>query len=601
MALGQRGGGPRVSEHARTRRRLAATIIVVVAIVAAFGVRLVDIQVVRAEQLAQESEARRSIQSPLYGARGDILDREGTVLADSVFRYDITVSPRFVKDYVTIDAATSEPVRHTVWEGLSKIAGLTGEDPGELLSMIESELAENPDDDFAYLARYVTTEVFQAVRDLGVPWVYFQRLPSRTYPNGQVAGNLVGFLGTDGPQTGLEYRLNDCLEARDGFSTYERGADGVRLPGTTVVEQEPVDGGTLNLTIDADVQWFAQQAIAEEGARLGADWATAMVVRVEDGQIIAAADWPTVDPNDVDGTSPDNLGSRIFSSPYEPGSTIKPLTFASMFDAGVTTPTDRVIAPHSYATVGSYRIGDAWDHGDLRLTAAGVLMNSSNTGTAVLSERLSRQQRYDYLTRFGLGESTAVDFLGEESGRIRDPATIDGHSAITQMFGQGMTATSAQVASAYQTIANGGVRAPLTLVTGCTHPDGSTTDLPQESLTRVVSDDAARATVNILESVVTEGWLRPILEIPGYRVAAKTGTAEVAEAGSYGDERIVSVAGIAPADDPQFVVVVTYVRPDTMKTSAAAAPTFRMIMTQVLKTFRVPPSTQRATAYPLTW
>ena len=117
----------------------------------------------------------------------------------------------------------------------------------------------------------------------------------------------------------------------------------------------------------------------------------------------------------------------------------------------------------------------------------------------------------------------------------------------------------------------------------------------------MVSESAARAMVGILEEVVTEGWLRPILEIPGYRVAAKTGTAEVADASGYGDERIVSVAGMAPADDPQFVVVVTYVRPDTMKTSAAAAPTFRTIMTQVRKTYWVPPSTQQATAYPLTW
>jgi len=588
-------------EQRRTRRRLAATILVVVAIVAAFGVRLVDIQVVRAEQLAQESEARRSIPVALHGARGDIVDRRGAVLADSVFRYDITVSPRFVKDYDTLDEETGELTTRTVWEALTGIAAITGEDPAAMLALIEGELAEDPDDDHAYLVRGVETDVFQAVRDLGVPWVYSERVPSRTYPNGQVAGNLVGFMGTDGPLAGVELGLDECLASSPGSSTYERGADGVQLPGTTIVQEEAVNGGTLHLTIDADVQWFAQQAIAEEGARIGADWATAMVVSVDDGHVIAAAEWPSVDPNDVDGSESDDRGSRIFAAPYEPGSTIKTLSFAAMFDAGVTTPSDQVIAPRSYPTIGSYRIGDAWDHGDLRLTSAGVLMNSSNTGTAVLSERLSLQQRHDYLTRFGLGESTGVGFLGEAGGNVRDPDSIDGHSAVTQMFGQGMTATSAQVASAYQAIANGGVHTPLTLVTGCDHADGSTTHVAASEPTRVVSESAARATVGILEEVVTEGWLRPILEIPGYRVAAKTGTAEVADASGYGDERIVSVAGMAPADDPQFVVVVTYVRPDTMKTSAAAAPTFRTIMTQVLKTYRVPPSTQQATAYPLTW
>ena len=191
--------------------------------------------------------------------------------------------------------------------------------------------------------------------------------------------------------------------------------------------------------------------------------------------------------------------------------------------------------------------------------------------------------------------------MGEEPGTVREPDSIDGHSAVTQMFGQGMTVTSAQVASAYQAIANGGVRHPLTLVTSCEYPDGSSTHVPAQEPVRVVSESAARSTVDILESVATDGWLRSSLQVPGYRVAAKTGTAEVAEFGSYGDERIVSVAGMAPADDPEFVVITTFVKPDTMKTSAAAAPAFQSIMTQVLGTYRVSPSTQPATRYPLTW
>ncbi|MDO9589918.1 MAG: penicillin-binding transpeptidase domain-containing protein, partial [Microcella sp.] len=189
----------------------------------------------------------------------------------------------------------------------------------------------------------------------------------------------------------------------------------------------------------------------------------------------------------------------------------------------------------------------------------------------------------------------------EESGWVRDAADIHGHSALTQMYGQGMSPTSAQIASAYQALANGGVRMPLTMVTGCEHPDGSTTHTPSDEGVRVVSESAARTTVSMLESVATDTYIGSAVSIPGYRVAAKTGTAEVSEFGRYTDDRIVSVAGIAPADDPQFVVVVTYGRPDTMKTSAAAAPSFRSIMTQVLKTFRVEPSTQAAPRLPITW
>jgi len=446
-----------------------------------------------------------------------------------------------------------------------------------------------------------TTETFQAIRALRVPWVYFERQPSRTYPNGQVAGNLVGYLGTDGPQSGLEYRLNDCLEATHGSSTYERGADGVKLPGTTVVQQEAVDGGTLQLTIDADVQWFAQQTIAEQAMAIGADWATAWVVRVDDGHVIAAADWPTVDPNDVDGTARENWGARSFSEPFEPGSIFKAMTFAALLDAGVTSPGEQLVVPGRLPTIANYSITDAWAHGDLRLTSTGVLMRSSNVGTSILSSRLSAQQRHDYLSAFGIGEQTAVDFLGESNGMLRSAESIDGHGTLTQMFGQGVTATSAQIASAYQALANGGVRQPLTLVTGCEHADGTMTHIPATDGVRAVSEAAADTTVAMLESVATDSAIASLVSIPGYRVAAKTGTAEVAQNGRYTDERIISVAGLAPADDPQFVVVVTYGRPDTMKTSATAAPTFRSIMTQVLKTFRVEPSTQPAPRLPITW
>lgn len=590
-----------VTVESRTRRRLAAWMLILAIVLSAFVVRLVDIQVVRAEQLAQESEARRSIPTTIHGARGDIVDARGVVLADSVFRYDITVSPRFVADFRRTDPDTGDRVTVTVAEAMASVAAIVEGDPIAMLTDIQAQLAENPQDDHAYLARGVTPEGFEQVRELGIPWVYWERIPARTYPNGQIAGNLVGFLGTDGPQTGLEYRLNDCLQATDGQATYERGADGVKLPGTTVVAQDAVDGGTLHLTIDADVQWFAQQAIAERATEIGAEWATAVVVRVSDGHLIAAADWPTVDPNNVNGTAPENLGSRVFTWPYEPGSTMKSATFAALFDSGVATLTDQIIAPRRYSTIAGFQIGDAVDTGDTRYTAAGVLMNSSNTGTAVLSERLSLQQRYDYLQAFGFGEPTDVGFLGEEPGSVPDPSSVDGHTAVTQMFGQGMSATSAQVASLYQTLANGGVRAPLTLVTGCERADGTVTNLPPSEPKRIVGESAARDVISTMELVVTQGYLTSQLTIPGYRVAAKTGTAEVYENGAYGRERIVTVAGTAPADNPQFVVVVTYGKPDTMRVSAAAAPTFRSIMTQVLKTFRVPPSTAPAPSIPLTW
>jgi cell division protein FtsI (penicillin-binding protein 3) len=584
-----------------TRRRLALTVVAVFAIVGCFFVRLVDLQVVRAADLTASAEERRQISVITYGIRGSIVDTNGVVLADSVDRFDITASPRNMKLDVTKMTVDGERVEVPTTDAIARIAEITGVPAQELFDA----LVADPTSDFTYLARKVDLATFTAVVDLDIVWVYSEPHPARSYPNGAIAGNLIGFIGTDGPLAGTELKQDACLAGTNGVSTYERGADGVRLPGSTLVQEAPVDGGQIRLTINADLQWYVQQMVAEQATAIGADWANAIVVEVSTGRIVANADWPTIDPNDLSSVSAQNSGARSFTGPFEPGSIIKPATFASLLDAGVITPLTQVIAPGRYTTglpEDDY-IRDAWAHDDLRYTAAGVLMNSSNTGTAVLSERLDVQTRSDYLSAFGFGTPTAVDFLGEadNAGRLIPVAELDAVSAVTQQFGQGMTATSAQIANMYQTLGNGGVRMPLTLVEGCEWPDGTVTHTPGGEGVRVVSEYAADTTVQMMEAVASQGHLRSILTIPGYRVAAKTGTAEVAENGRYGDQRIVSVAGLVPAEAPQYAVVVTFAKPDTMKTSAAAAPTFNAIMEQVIKTFRITPSTEPAPNLPLTW
>ncbi len=572
--------------------RLALSIVLTFAIVAVFVVRLVDIQLVRAEALNAASLDKRSVPMTSYGVRGDIVDANGVVLADSVDRYDITASPRLL-----LSGSNTTGSEMTVLDKLKLIAEETGQDPNDLMLALTAD----PESDFAYLAKGVTVDVFRAVRDLDIGGVFFELRPSRTYPLGAVGGNLVGFIGTDGPQAGVEFKENDCLASTNGTSTYERGADGVRIPGSTVTTTEVKNGGTIRLTIDSDLQWFAQQQLAQKAQALGADWATAIVVRVSDGHLMAVADYPSVDPNNVNGVPTTALGSLAFSTPFEPGSTFKAMTVASLLDAGVISPSTQVVAPGRYVFPNGDYIKDAWAHDDLRLTTAGILMNSSNTGISVISERLDAESRRNYLLKFGLNERTAVGFAGESGGSVPETRNWDQITNFAVQFGQGVTATAAQVASIYQTLGNDGVRQPLTLVEGCQWPDGTVTSLPPTEGVRAVSERAATQTVEMLETVTTQGGLRSILSMPGYRVAAKTGTAEVAENGRYTSDRIVSVAGLAPAEDPQYAVVVTFGKPDTIKTSAAAAPTFATIMTQVLKTFRVTPSTEAAPAIPVTW
>ncbi len=572
-------------------RRISLLLGAVFAIVAIFVGRLVWVQVIDAGRLNEEAANRRSITRTLYGVRGSIVDANGIVLAESVERYDITASPRFVADF------TRDGVTVTVDQALSDIAKITESDAKKLTDAVTAD----PTSDFTYLVKGVTIATLRRVQELSIPWVYSELRPSRTYPRGAVAGNLTGFMGTDGPLTGVEYYKNPCLEAENGSQTFAQGSDGIRIPGSTFNQVEPKNGGTIHLTIDSDLQWFASQVIKARGEELQAEWATAMVVRIADGHILAAADWPNVDPNNVDASHVEDMGARLFSVPYEPGSVFKPMTASAMIDQGLTTQTSQYIVPGQYKIGKNKFINDSFAHGTEQWTTTGILVNSSNIGMNIMAKALGKQQRYDILTSFGVGTPTAVGFLGEDPGYIAPPETVDDVTKITEIFGQGVTATSAQIASIYQTLGNEGVRMPLTLVSGCEKSDGTLTDQPPSTPVRVISESAAQKTIEMMETVAQQGALASLVGVPGYRIAIKSGTAEVARNGVYTNDRIISVAGVAPAESPKFAVVVTFGLPRWERTSLAAASTFSKLMGQILKYYRVPPSSGHAKTLPVDW
>lgn len=573
----------------QTRRRLALALISLLAVFVVFAVRLVDIQLVRADELNTDSLDKRAIAVTTYAARGDIVDKDGAVLAGSVMRYDITVSPR------TILTAYEDATTTTLADAALEIAGVTGQTQQDVMLALTTD----PTSDFAYVAKAVTTEQMREIRDLELPGIYPRQHPIRIYPDGSVAGNLVGFVGTDGPQNGLEYTQDSCLASTDGQSTYERSLDGVRLPGSTVTTQPAVPGGTIATTIDSDLQWSVQQTIAEQALAIGATSAMATVTEVKTGKLLTVADWPAVDPNNRDATDPDYLGALSFSGAYEPGSIFKPMTASILLDQGVVTPATQVSVPSRWTSPEGSVIRDAAAHADQRLTLAGVIEQSSNVGMSQLAIRLPNSTRYDYMAKFGLGQRTEVDFQGESKGLLS--SSWDDQQKYDVAYGQGVSSTMAQVSSIYQTLGNGGARLPLTLVAGCTKPDGTVVDAAPTEGVQVVSEAAADTTVQMMEGVVTGGGLAKELQIPGYRVGAKSGTAEIAEDGRYTSKRVVSIAGLAPAEDPQYAVVVMFVNPGTVRTSAAAAPTFKKIMTKVLTTYRVTPSTTPPPNLPTTW
>ncbi len=328
------------------------------------------------------------------------------MLADSVLRYDITASPRVA--LLPTDAATSVPAQ------LAEIAALSGQDPAALYAAMTAD----PTSDFMYLVKGVTLDVFEQIDALNISWVYPERKSARSYPNGEIAGNLVGFIGTDGPQAGLELTENECLASENGTLTYERGEDGTALPGSEVVTEQSKDGGTLRLTIDRDLQFYVQQRMEQTALELGATWATAVVIRVADGHLMSVADWPTLDPNNVDAASRDALGSRAFSTPYEPGSTMKALTAASLVDSGTVSPGDGVVVPYELLQADGSSIHDAFYHETQNLTLAGALVESSNVAVAQFTDRLSAEKRHDYMSAFGLGKYTEVEFNGESAGQL---------------------------------------------------------------------------------------------------------------------------------------------------------------------------------------
>ncbi|TFD51254.1 penicillin-binding protein 2 [Cryobacterium frigoriphilum] len=565
-------------------------------------VKLVDIQVVRADALTADSVGNRSVGQTVYGSRGEILDANGVVLAGSVMRYDVTASPKNANVFErTVDGVEVEV---TVAEAAAELGAITGQTGPDIEAMLDAALADNPESDFAYLTRAVDVDALRAINELNIPWIYPRTNPSRVYPNGAVAGNLVGFVSSEGnAQAGLELGEDSCLASVDGTETYEKGADGVRIPGSSVTTTEAVDGGDIVTTIDSDLQWFVQQALAEQAQATGAAWGTVVVQEAKTGKLVAVADYPSVDPNNVGGTEdPQNRGSRAFTASFEPGSTFKSLTAASVLDSGKATVNSGIVAPYQYLPANGADITDSHGHGDDKLTMTGVLIDSSNTGMSKFGELLSSEERYNYMKKFGVGTATEAGFPAQDSGILRDSQNWDSQTQYATMFGQGLTTTALQISSIYQTIANGGVRMPVQLIEGCRQADGTLTDQPSATGSQVISQSAARDTADILEMVYQNSWVKKIWEIPGYRVAAKTGTAQMPDGnGGYSDGYLVSVSGFAPADDPEYVVSVSLADPVNMNTSAAPAPIFQKVMSQALKKYRAVPSGAPAPDLPATW
>jgi cell division protein FtsI (penicillin-binding protein 3) len=573
------------------RRRTVVALAVVLSILGVFVVRLVDIQVVNADDHRADSAGVGMVASnKLTAARGTIVDETGAVLAGNTMLYDAQVDPQNILNQKFSDGRTVQEV----WpEQAAQIAAITGQTPEQVQQIVADVLAANADSQWAQIATRLSTDQYQALVALDLPFLYTTPHPARSYPDGAVGGNLVGFVGSDGEAlAGLELSQNDCLSGEDGAESYERGKDGVVIPGTR--KQTPAeDGGTLQLTINRDLQWYMQQLVAEEVQNQEANYGTILVQEVATGKIRAAAEYPTVDPNNVTASADADRSSRIFTYEFEPGSTFKPVTASTIIDsAGVTPLTPTIPAAGRETLPGDVTINDVFSHPSYNYTMTGALVDSSNVALSKFGTLVSDEVRYDYLKRFGVGKKTEVGFPGERTGILHD-APWDQASHYTTTFGQSFTVTVPQVASVYQTIANDGVRMPLSLVESCTTSSGEVIEPELPEPEQVIKPQTAADVTLMLENVFQQVTNRKVLAIDGYRMATKSGTAEKANEDGSGYKQGIfytTLAGFAPADDPKYVVIFTLDEPKKNRMSSANAAGFQKAMTQVLKTYRVLPS-----------
>lgn len=579
------------------RQRL--TTLASLAILAVFVVRLVDVQIVHAAPLAEQALQLRLFTYDVTPPRADILDRNGVVLATSVDRYHLWVNQTKIKDWKRKENDTV--VAQGPLDAARILAPILGMNEAELAAMLVGEKS------FQYLVKNVTPEVRDLVKAEGISGLDFEPTSERLYPNGIIAGNVIGFMGGREDRqgvwglAGVEYMYEDLLMGESGSKTVERSRYGWAIPTGQNSETPAVPGTTVQLTIDRDIQYATQALAAQHLTSTGAKRAMVVVSDAKTGEIYALVDSGSVDPSNPGATDSANRGARSVSDVFEPGSTAKVITVAAALEEGTATPYSQYVAPYQYTTANNQTFKDSHQHPDQRLTLAGILVSSSNTGAIQIGQQLSDEVRYDYMKAFGLGTATGVGLPGESSGILHPWNKWDGRTKYATMYGQGVAATAIQTAQVYQIIANGGVKMQPTVVKGFVAPDGTVTAPELAAPERVISEETAKQLMLMLEAVTQEGTGR-LARIDGYRVAGKTGTAQAAGADGTLSSVVSSFVGMAPADDPRLVVTVILFDPKTsIYGGDVAAPLFKDVMTFGLQSLRVPPSASTESFYPTTW
>jgi cell division protein FtsI (penicillin-binding protein 3) len=579
------------------RHRVGNAVIVLVLGIAA--AQLFSLQVPRAEGLRAEAASQLKVTDVQKAMRGSIVDRNNDKLAFTIAARALTFQPMRIQKLLD-DARAKKPdapdTTKRLHEIASGVAGLLNNKPDAdtLFKKISGK------DQFVYLARAVDPAIADAITSR-YPEVGAERQDIRQYPGGSLAANIVGGINWDGNGLlGLEDSLDAKLAGIDGALTYDRGSDGVVIPGSYRNRHDAVDGSTVQLTLDDDIQFYVQQQVQQAKNLAGAKNVSAVVLDAKTGEVLAMSNDNTFDPSqDIGRQSDRELGNLSVSSPFEPGSVNKIVTAASAIEFGVTNP-DEVLSVPGSIDMGGVTVHDAWQHGVMPYTTTGVFGKSSNVGTLMLAQRVGPERYADMLTRFGLGQRTGSGAPGESPGLVPPIDQWSGSSFANLPIGQGLSMTLLQMTGMYQAIANDGVRIPPRLIKSTIAADGTRTDEPRPDGVRVVSPETAQTVRHMLQAVVQRdpmGYQQgtgPAAAVEGYQIAGKTGTAQQINPGCgcyYDDVYWITFAGMAPANDPRYVIGVMMDNPGHAADGSpgtSAAPLFHNIAAWLLQRENIP-------------
>ncbi|HEX5959655.1 MAG TPA: penicillin-binding protein 2 [Rhodanobacteraceae bacterium] len=566
-----------VSQPARRRRpdtRKRLLLVGGVLAIATLGLvaRAVDLQVVHQAFLQKQGDARflREVEIPV--SRGTIYDRNGVPLAVSTPMLSLWANP-------------DELLQHP--ERIPELARALGVNAVEL----NRKLQKHNEREFVYLRRLMQPEAAKAILALDIPGVNAQREYKRFYPDGAATAHVLGFTNIDDRgQEGLELAYDGWLAGKPGEKRVIRDRLG-RIVENVEQIRAPVPGHDLTLSIDSRIQYLAYSALSAAVARRHAGSGSMVILDPRNGEIIAMVNVPSYNPNDIDGSKPAQRRNRAVTDVTEPGSTMKPFTITTALESGEWTPTTMLDTSPGWFMIDGHTVRDDGNvmrlSGNGRIDVSQVITYSSNVGASKISLTLTPQQMDGVLHRFGFGASTGSGFPGEVGGYIPPPRTWGDFVKATIAFGYGLNVTALQLAQAYAAIADGGIRHTPTFVKGGDNPGA-----------RVEPADIAGEVMAMLRTVVSPEGTAPQAAIADYSVAGKTGTAHLAVAGGYSDNRYAALfCGIVPASAPRLVGVVVIRdaggQGGEYFGGLVSAPVFREVMTGALRLLDIPPDNVR--------